>query len=137
MTNLFRRMKLRGFTLIELLVVIAIIGILVSITMPSYRHYIAKARFTEVMMAVTPYKIAIALALQSGDLMQNLNLGTYGIPDALPPTKNLSDIQVKSGIIKAEGTQAAGDYTYILTPDAEGTHWTIDGTCVAAGICKS
>lgn len=33
----------KGFTLIELMVVVAIIGILVSVVMPSYRHYVLQS----------------------------------------------------------------------------------------------
>lgn len=37
-------MKNKGFTLIELMIVIAIVGILVSVVMPSYRHYVLESQ---------------------------------------------------------------------------------------------
>jgi len=39
-----KRSLSKGFTLIELMVVIAIIGILVSIVMPGYRHYVLESQ---------------------------------------------------------------------------------------------
>lgn len=125
-----------GFSLIELLLVIAIIGILTSLALPSYQHYTQRARFAEVLMSVQPYKIAVAVALQAGELMKDLNCGSAGIP--LPPksTKNLKSLEVKQGVITAVGTAVTGGYNYILTPDELGSSWSVDGTCLKAGVCQ-
>lgn len=40
-------MKNKGFTLIELIIVVAIIGILVSVVMPGYRHYVLESQRTD------------------------------------------------------------------------------------------
>lgn len=45
-------MKSKGFTLIELMIVIAIIGILVSVVMPSYRHYVIEVQRTDVQSKI-------------------------------------------------------------------------------------
>jgi prepilin-type N-terminal cleavage/methylation domain-containing protein len=129
--------KIQAFTLIELLIAIAIVGILTAIAIPSYRHYTEKARFSEVIMTTSPYKTSVALALQEGDQVQELDIGTHGIPQAPKATKNLASLDVAQGVITSTATKAAGGYTYILTPDEDGSHWTVGGTCVAAGICKT
>jgi len=127
--------KIKAFTLIELLISIAIVGILTAIAIPSYRHYTEKARFSEVIMTASPYKTSIALALQEGEPMGELSLGVDGIPKAPKATKNLASLDVAHGIITATASKTAGGYTYILTPDEDGSHWEIGGTCVAAGVC--
>lgn len=127
---------MKGFSLLELLIVMAIIGILSSIALPSYRSYLERARFSEVIMATMPYKIAVSLALHEGEAIGQLNTGQFDIPDAPQKTKNLESVTVSQGTITATGTTAAGGYTYILTPDSSGSHWSISGTCLQHGACR-
>ncbi len=129
--------KIKAFTLIELLIVVTIIGILATIAIPSYRNYTERARFAEVVMATTPFKTSIALALQEGALETELNSGSSYLPPDLQTTKNLERLIVNNGVITATGTKAAGSYDIILTPDITGSHWTVGGTCVDAGVCKT
>lgn len=129
--------NIKAFTLIELLIVVTIIGILATIAIPSYRNYTERARFAEVIMTTTPFKTSIALALQEGTPESELNSGSNYLPSDPETTKNLENLVVNNGIITATGTKAAGSYDIVLTPDATGSHWTVSGTCVEAGVCKT
>ena len=124
-----------GFSLIELMIVVAIIGILAVIAVPSYQNYTQRARFAEVVAATEPFKIAVSLALQQGDVLAELSNGTHGVPVSPGATKNLASLKVDNGIITAIGTSTAGAASYILKPNSDGSAWTVDGTCVTAGLC--
>lgn len=125
-----------GFSLIELMIVVAIIGILTVIAVPSYKNYTERARFTEVIAATEPFKTAIALAIQQGATLNEITNNVYGIPPEPSPTKNMASIKVFNGIITATSTSIAGQATLILTPNQEGTIWSISGTCLNAGLCN-
>lgn len=127
----------QGFSLIELMIVVAIIGILAVIAIPSYQNYTKRARFTEVMAATAPFKTAVSLALQQGERLAELNNGAHGIPPEPASTKHLASLNVEKGIIVAASTETAGNATYILKPNADGSAWTVDGTCISAGLCPA
>jgi len=50
----------KGFTLTELMIVVAIIGILAAIAFPSYQDHTARAKVTELILAASSAKTAIA-----------------------------------------------------------------------------
>jgi type IV pilus assembly protein PilA len=127
----------QGSSLIELMIVIGIMGILTAIALPCYQNYTARARFAEIISATEPFKIAIAIALQTGANIEELSSGKTGIPASPNPTKNLASIKVKNGIITATGSQLVNNNTYILRPDKDGTNWSASGTCIINGICNA
>ena len=55
----------KGFTLIELMIVLAIVGILAVVSLPIYQNYSDRATFSELILAITPRKAAIELAIQT------------------------------------------------------------------------
>ena len=151
MTNLSPRSSQSGFTLIELLIVVAIIGILAAIAVPSYQSYTNKARFSEVVNAVSPYKLAIDACAQSGECVSGANFDAalaikkFGIPDTqssdvvasvgVTAATNVATIKV---IPKAVGGIIAAD-TYILngTYASGKVTWALDSAsgCKTTAVC--
>ena len=65
----------KGFTLIELMIVVAIIGILAAVALPAYQDYTVRAKVTEVILAGSSGKTAVAEAAQVFSAMPTVNSG--------------------------------------------------------------
>ena len=58
-----------GFTLLELIIVVSIIGILSSLALPAYQNYTARAKMSEVLLALSTCRTSISETVQSANFL--------------------------------------------------------------------
>ena len=134
--------KTQGFTLIELMIVVAIIGILAAVALPAYQNYSNRAAFSELVLAVTPRKTAVELAIQtrSPSALGDLDGGSLGIPADVAAAAATHGAAVADGVItmtwQDDGTDLDG-VTYTLTAGGitPPVQWSEGGTCLTNGLC--
>ena len=133
--------KQTGFTLIELMIVVAIVAILAAIALPAYQTYTKRARFSEVVAAVGPYKTAIEICVQTGVAATSCAAGSNGIPTAITAgngyVKSVAVTAAASPVITATGTSGVDDATFILTGTVQNGQitWAKGGDCSSKGLC--
>lgn len=126
-----------GFTLIELMITIAIVGILAAVAIPSYINYTQKARFSEVVQAVSSLKPVVAQCIVTHNGLSTCSNGVNGFPAAQDAAGNVASVTVTDGVITGTGGGSAPADTYILTPAFNNNvvTWSVSGTCQTQGTC--
>jgi type IV pilus assembly protein PilA len=72
------RQMQKGFTLIELMIVVAIIGILAAVALPAYQDYTVRAKISEVILAASSGRTAVAETYSQKNTMQ-LSAASMGV----------------------------------------------------------
>lgn len=138
----------QGFTLIELMIVIAIIGILSSLAMPYYKSYTDRAKFSDILMAISQLKVPAEVAFQVADApILDLDSGRHGIPTMATTAQNsvspfLHSIEMRDGKIIAIATAElqSATLTILASPSSGGLVWSIvnaESSCVSLGMCSA
>ena len=120
-----KRALQKGFTLIELMIVVAIIGILAAVALPAYQDYTVRAKVSEVMLAASSAKTAVAEAAAVSS----------GMPTVASAGVQTQVSKYVSGVTYAQTSTAAGTITAMAAGDANitGSTITMDGTYSASG----
>lgn len=131
----------RGFSMMELMAVISIIGILAAGGIPSYQHFMKKARFSELIKAAMPFKTGVELCYQTTGELNDCDSGKMHVPPAIETGKlaGLVDtISVTNGKITVTPKKEYGlnkQDTFELVPTIKNQHisWQRAGGAVVAG----
>ena len=129
----------QGFTLIELMIVVAIIGILAAVALPAYQDYTTRAKVSEIIVMVSPAKLAVSETASSlGGLtaVTAANSG-YTFPGATTQVSNIVITDV-TGVITATSAVAAapGVIAYVPTSVSAGQLTWVCNTAATTVVDK-
>ena len=119
-----KRSMQQGFTLIELMIVVAIIGILAAVALPAYQDYTVRAKVSEVVLAASGGKTAVAEAFQTLGVMPSTQ-ASAGVTDQSSPyvtsvvyTTTATNVGVLTATASAKEPKISGK-TIVLTGTAD------------------
>jgi type IV pilus assembly protein PilA len=129
----------KGFTLIELMIVIAIIGILAAVALPAYQDYTIRAKTSEVVLAASGGKTAVAEAYQTLGHMP-ANQTSAGFTSQISPyvsgvgyTTSATNVATITATASAKEVKIGGStVTLVGTADTNGViSWVCSGNIVS------
>ena len=112
----------QGFTLIELMIVVAIIGILAAVALPAYQDYTIKARVSEIILAASQCRTAVAEVYQTASAGTQPGANGWGCESTAATTKYVASIRTDpDGVITVTAANSTdlGSFagqTVTLTP---------------------
>ncbi|MCL1079321.1 type IV pilin protein [Parashewanella spongiae] len=111
---------IKGFSLIEVMIVVAIVGILASISYPSYTRYVAQGARAD----------ALAALVEIANLEEQYYLDhrTY-TSNMLQLGLNADPFEVENGFYDVDAVIDAANRTFTITATAKGVQATRDSDC--------